>query len=56
MCVCEGVCVCVCVLRGYSLSSCSLLLNPIRELIGRRRVSGSGLLPRWLMGFPDREP
>lgn len=36
-----------------SPASCALPLNPIRKLIGKRWVLGSGPRPRWLMGLPD---
>lgn len=39
-----------------SPTSLALPLNPIRKLIGKPRVLGSGLQPRWLMGLPDLEP
>lgn len=31
----------------------ALPLNPIRKLIGKPWVLGSGPQPRWLMGLPD---
>lgn len=34
-------------------TSFALPLNPIGKLIGKPRVLGSGLWPRWLMGLPD---
>ncbi len=39
-----------------SPTSLALPLNPIRKLIGKPWVLGSGLQPRWLMGLPDPEP
>lgn len=52
----EGVFLSVCahwIAADPPATSHALPLNPIRKLIGKLWVLGSGLRPTWLMGLPD---